>query len=117
MEKNIGNELKSHIEVINQISASQIEKIKAIVQTIINCYRNNGKVILFGNGGSAADAQHIAGEFVGKYKLERKSLPAIALTTNTSIISAIGNDYGFDVIFEKQIEGLVEKKISETLKI
>jgi len=65
---------------------------------------------LFGNGGSAADAQHIAAELVGQYKLKRKSLPAIALTTNTSILTSIGNDYGFDKIFERQIESLVTNK-------
>ena len=108
MEK-IKKELKEHIELINQVLAGQVRKIKEIAQLVIDCYRNNGKVILFGNGGSAADAQHIAAELVGKYKLKRKSLPAIALTTNTSILTSIGNDYGFDVIFEKQIEGLVKE--------
>jgi len=108
MEK-IKSELKEHIELINQVLGSWVEKIKEIANLVIDCYRDNGKVILFGNGGSAADAQHIAAELVGKYKLERKSLPAIALTTNTSILTSIGNDYGFDVIFEKQIDGSVKK--------
>lgn len=107
MKKQISVELEEHLKVIKELNPDKIEKA---VQIIVDCYKNKGKVILFGNGGSAADAQHIAAELVGKYKLERKSLPAIALTTNTSIISALGNDYGFDVIFEKQIEGLVEKK-------
>jgi len=106
----INAELKEHIELINQILNSQVGKIKEIAQLIIDCYKNNGKVILFGNGGSAADAQHIAGELVGKYQLERKSLPAIALTTNTSILSAVANDYDFSKIFERQIEGLVTNK-------
>ena len=110
MEEIIKNEIKEHIEVINETLSKQEKKIKEIIQLILDCYKNKGKVVLFGNGGSAADAQHIAAELVGKYKLERKSLPALALTTNTSIISAIGNDYGFDVIFEKQIEGLVKKE-------
>ncbi len=106
----IKNKLKEHIEVIREISISQEEKIKEISRLIIDCYKNGGKVILFGNGGSAADAQHIAGEFVGKYKLRRKSLPAIALTTNSSVMSAVGNDYGFDRIFERQVEGMVNNK-------
>ena len=106
----INAELKEHIELINQILNSQVGKVKEIAQLIIDCYKNNGKVILFGNGGSAADAQHIAGELVGKYQLERKSLPAIALTTNTSILSAVANDYDFSKIFERQIEGLVTNK-------
>jgi len=108
--KKIIAELKEHNKVIEKILSGQTEKINKIAQLIVNCYENNGKIILFGNGGSAADAQHIAAELMGKYKIKRKSLPAIALTTNTSIISALSNDYEFDIIFEKQIEGLVDKK-------
>jgi len=107
--KKIIIELKEHNRVIEKILSDQTEKINEIARLIINCYKNGNKVILFGNGGSAADAQHIAAELVGKYKIERKSLPAIALTTNTSILTSIGNDYGFDKIFERQIESLVEK--------
>lgn len=108
--KKIITELKEHNKVIEKILLEQIKKINEVAQLIVNCYENSGKVILFGNGGSAADAQHIAAELMGKYKIKRKSLPAIALTTNTSIISALSNDYEFDIIFEKQIEGLVDKK-------
>ena len=110
MEKIIKNEIKEHINLLNKILTRQGKKIKEIVQLILDCYKNGGKVILFGNGGSAADAQHIVAELVGKYKLERKSLPAIALTTNSSIISAIGNDYGFERVFERQVESLVSSK-------
>jgi N-acetylneuraminate synthase len=109
MEK-INNELKEHIEIVNRILDTQVEKIQEITDLITDCYKKGGKVILCGNGGSAADAQHIAAEFVGKYKLERKSLPAIALTANTSILTAIGNDYGFEKIFERQIENLVTER-------
>ena len=73
-------------------------------QMIISAYRRGGKVLLIGNGGSAADAQHIAGELVGRFKLERKALPALALTTNTSILTAIGNDYHYDVVFARKVE-------------
>ncbi len=76
---------------------------------IIECLKNNKKIIVFGNGGSAADAQHIVAEFIGRFKLERKSLPAIALTTNSSILTALANDYSFDTIFSRQCEGLVEE--------
>ncbi len=107
MKKQIGLELEEHLKVIKELGSDKIEKA---VQMIVDCYKNNGKVVLFGNGGSAADAQHIAAEFVGEYKLERKSLPAIALTTNTSIMSAVGNDYGFERVFERQIESMVESK-------
>jgi D-sedoheptulose 7-phosphate isomerase len=79
-------------------------KIAEIAQAIVAAYRRGGKVILLGNGGSAADAQHIAAEFVGRFYLERPALPALALHANSSIVTAIGNDYGFDEIFSRQIE-------------
>ena len=83
--------------------------IKEAVDLIIECYDNNGKIIVFGNGGSAADAQHFAAELIGRFKLERQSLPALALTTDTSILTAIGNDYGFDYVFARQCESLVNQ--------
>jgi len=107
MRKYIDAQLAEHSKTIKEIPLGKIEEIS---RAIINCYKNKGKVVLFGNGGSAADAQHIAGELVGKFKLERKSLFAIALTTNTSIMSAVGNDYGFERIFERQIESMVDDK-------
>ena len=110
MRKNIKSDLAEHIKVVKELALGFGEKIEKVSQMIINCYKSNGKVVLFGNGGSAADAQHIAAELVGKYKSERKSLPAIALTTNSSIISAIGNDYGFERVFERQVESLVSNK-------
>ena len=75
----------------------------------INCLQNGGKILIFGNGGSAADAQHIAAELVGRYKKERKGLSAIALTTDTSALTCIGNDYGFDRVFDRQVEALADK--------
>lgn len=71
-----------------------------------NCIKNGGKILLCGNGGSAADSQHIAAEIVGRFKKERKGLPAIALTTDTSILTSVGNDYGYDYIFARQVEAL-----------
>jgi len=82
------------------------EKLKRVVEIIYNALKNGNKILICGNGGSAADAQHFAAEIVGRFKLERKGFPAIALTTDTSILTAIGNDYGFDVIFERQVEAL-----------
>ncbi len=76
---------------------------------ITESLEKNGKIIIFGNGGSAADAQHMAGELIGRYLVERKSLSAIALTTDTSILTALGNDYGFENIFSRQCEGIVKK--------
>lgn len=71
-----------------------------------DCIQRGGKVLLCGNGGSAADSQHIAAEIVGRYKKERKGLPSIALTTDTSILTSVGNDYGYDYIFARQVEAL-----------
>jgi|TARA_B110000438_G_scaffold235709_1_gene232543 D-sedoheptulose 7-phosphate isomerase len=84
--------------------------IKSIIKSsklISSSLKNKHKIVSFGNGGSAADAQHFAAEFVGRFQKERKSLPAIAFTTDTSIITSIGNDYSFDKIFERQCESLV----------
>jgi D-sedoheptulose 7-phosphate isomerase len=73
---------------------------------IIMCLRAGGKLLFFGNGGSAADAQHLAAEFIGRFVRERAGLPAIALTTDSSILTAVGNDYGFDQIFARQVQAL-----------
>ena len=83
--------------------------INGAINLIIDCIKNGNKLIIFGNGGSAADAQHIAAELIGRFKLERKSLPAIALTTDSSILTSLGNDYSYDVIFSRQCESLVLK--------
>jgi D-sedoheptulose 7-phosphate isomerase len=80
--------------------------IYAIAETITQSFRNGGKLLLAGNGGSAADAQHIAGEFLSRLNFDRNPLPAIALTTDSSVLTAIGNDYGFDRAFERQVRGL-----------
>ena len=87
-----------------------VPQIRKAVDEIVRCYKRGGKLLIFGNGGSAADAQHFAAEMVGRFQMERKSLPAIALTTNTSVLTAIGNDYGFEKIFERQVEGLATRK-------
>ena len=90
----------------SKILTKQIQKA---VFLISNCLDKGNKVLIFGNGGSAADAQHMAAEFIGRYKLKRKSLPAIALTADTSVITAISNDYGFEEVFARQCESLVQK--------
>lgn len=82
----------------------QTDSIGNAADIISNAYKNGKKVLIFGNGGSAADAQHIAGEFEGRFMIERKALPCLALHTNTSIITALGNDYGFNYIFKRQLE-------------
>lgn len=80
--------------------------ILAISQAIAEAFRAGGKVLIAGNGGSAADAQHIAGEMLSRMNYDRNPLPAIALTTDTSVLTAVGNDYGFDQVFERQVRGL-----------
>jgi len=85
------------------------DEIEKSIWLITNCIKNGKKVIVFGNGGSAADSQHIAAELVGRYKLERKSFPALSLTTDTSILTSIANDYSFGSIFSRQCEGIVSK--------
>lgn len=82
--------------------------IATISQEIIRAYKNKKKVVLFGNGGSAADAQHIAAEFVGKFYKNRDPLPALAFHTNTSVVTATANDFGYDKIFERQVSSFVE---------
>lgn len=110
MKKNINEELAEHVLVIKKISKEQIKKIEEVSLLISKSLINGGKILLFGNGGSAADAQHIAGEMIGRLLLERESLPAIALTTNSSVVLALGNDYGFDTVFERQVAGLAQKE-------
>lgn len=107
-EKEIKNNIKKSASTIEKIS-SQINQIDESINKILDCYQKGKKVIIFGNGGSAADAQHIAAEFIGRFYLERESYPAIALTTDTSILTSLGNDYSFDVIFSRQCESLVSK--------
>ena len=83
-----------------------VPQIAAAAEEVLDALRGGGKLLLFGNGGSAADALHIAAEFVGRYMLERQALPAIALVANPSAVTAIGNDYGFDEVFARQVQAL-----------
>ncbi len=103
------NYLKDSLEIKSKFIKENEENLKKSISILMECLKNGKKILLCGNGGSAADAQHFAAEMVGRFKLERKGLPAIALTTDTSILTAIGNDYSFDSIFERQIEALGEK--------
>ena len=109
MRERIKDILLESIQVKEEILRNQISQIVAITQLIIDCLKKNGKVIVFGNGGSASDSQHIAAELVGRFKKDRSALAGIALTTNTSIITSLANDYGYDVIFSRQIEALGQK--------
>ncbi len=109
MENEIISSLENTIKVLEGVKEIS-PLIKKVSNEIINAYKNNKKVVLFGNGGSAADAQHIAAEFVGKFYKDRKSLPALAFNTNTSVVTATANDYGYDLIFERQVSSLVNEK-------
>jgi len=108
----IKNEIKKIItassEIINH-SSHLTNEIAETVNIISKCLCKGKKIILFGNGGSAADAQHIAAEFVGRFKMERISYPALALTTDSSVITSIANDYSYELIFSRQCESLVNR--------
>lgn len=101
-------ELNEHISVMEALYEME-PIIEEAGSKLVSCLQAGGKVLLLGNGGSAADAQHISAEIVGRYKTERKGLPAIALTTDTSILTAVSNDYGFESVFSRQVEALANK--------
>lgn len=109
MNSNIKNEFEEHIKVTQGTLKSINKKIEIAAKICVKSLRNKGKILIMGNGGSAADAQHIAAELVGRYKTERKGLAAIALTTDTSAITAIANDYGYLNVFNRQVEALAFK--------
>jgi D-sedoheptulose 7-phosphate isomerase len=102
----IQRRLRESAELKLRLGSAQLEPLQALIQATGRALRQGHKLIVFGNGGSAADSQHIAAELVGRYVRERRGLPAIALTTDTSILTSVGNDYGFDHIFERQVEAL-----------
>ncbi len=106
MEKRIKDIFQESIKVKEETLKTNLTGLIQAVYAITETLKNNGKVIIFGNGGSAADSQHMAAEFVGRFQKERRSLAAIALTTDTSALTALGNDYGFEIIFKRQLEGL-----------
>ncbi|BDV43741.1 phosphoheptose isomerase [Geotalea uraniireducens] len=99
-------QLRAHREVIEAIERDLAAPVAAVAELLIEAFRAGKKLLVMGNGGSAADAQHFVAEMVGRFKLERRGLPAVALTTDSSILTALGNDYGFDLIFRRQVEAL-----------
>lgn len=104
ISQHIQNSISAKQEILN--SKTHTEALIEAANTIITAFEAGNKVLIAGNGGSAADAQHIAAEWVARYKLERKGLPAIALSTDTSALTAIGNDYGFEHLFSRQVNAL-----------
>ena len=97
------------IQAVTYVKENLSAQVEQLADRIVKAFREGHKVILLGNGGSASDAQHIAAEFVGRFKKERPSLPALALNTNSSTLTAIGNDYSYDVVFSRQIDGFAQK--------
>ena len=110
MQSIIKNEFNSHLKVSQDSMASLTSAIEKAAKICIHGLKNGKKIVIFGNGGSAADAQHIAAELVGRYKTERRALAAIAITTDTSALTAIGNDYGYLKVFDRQLEALANKE-------
>ena len=109
MQSIIKYEFNEHLKASKKTMESVSESIEIAALLCIDSLKKGNKILLFGNGGSAADAQHIAAEIVGRYKTERKGLSAIALTTDTSILTAISNDYGYLHVFDRQVEALANK--------
>jgi len=102
----ISGAIRESVDLKEALFAGHRERILRIAETVFDAVKSGGKVMICGNGGSAADSQHMAAEFVGRYKLERRPLPAIALTTDTSALSCIANDYSFEDVFMRQTEAL-----------
>jgi D-sedoheptulose 7-phosphate isomerase len=102
-------ELKAHQSVLKHTVEQAGDVIGQIAESILNCFRQGNKLLICGNGGSAADAQHVAGEFVNRYHHDHAALPVIALTTDTSVLTCIGNDSAFENIFSRQVEALAKK--------
>lgn len=105
-KQDVLKEIDSHIEVSKLVAKELLTSISEACKLVVQTVESGNRIYLFGNGGSASDAQHIAAEFTGRFVKERKGLPAMALTTDTSALTAIGNDYGYERIFERQVEAL-----------
>ncbi|MDI6770759.1 MAG: D-sedoheptulose 7-phosphate isomerase [Anaerolineales bacterium] len=104
----IDTEFQSHVQTLEQTIQQSSALINEIASSIIRCFQKGNKLLLCGNGGSAADAQHVAAEFINRFRFDRAALPAIALTTDTSILTCIGNDSAFENIFSRQVEALAK---------
>ena len=109
IKKLITEVIETHKKLLAELEVSGVETIAAAADAIKKTLKQGGRVYICGNGGSAADAQHIAAELLGRFETERKALPIVALTTNTSVITSISNDYSYDNVFARQIEALVRK--------
>ena len=103
------DDIGAHVRVV-QAAVGQVPVLERIVERVLACFSAGGRLYVLGNGGSAADAQHIAAELVGRFKRDRRALPAVALTTDTSVLTAITNDVGGEAIFERQVNALVTER-------
>lgn len=109
MKEYIENMFQEAIEAHKEFSLNNAEILESMAKMIAECFLRGNKVLIFGNGGSAADAQHIAAEFASRFVMERPPLPAVALTTDTSLLTAVGNDYDFNDVFDKQVSALANE--------
>lgn len=107
MNAHIADSIEQHIELVRTLRERSIDRIADIAQLLIATVKRNGTIFWCGNGGSAADSQHLAAELIGRFQRERAAIASIALTTDTSALTAIGNDYSYGDIFKRQVEGLV----------
>lgn len=103
------NAFSEHVDVVERTLRECSSEIEKLISVAIETLKSGGKIAFIGNGGSAADSQHLAAEFVGRFARNRFPLPALALTTDTSILTALGNDFGFESVFSRQVEALLEK--------
>ena len=101
--------VRDSIAVKQEALEQNIDALEKVAQACIRCLKDGGTLFFFGNGGSAADSQHMAAEFIGRFQKERRALPAIALTTDTSILTSLANDYSYDIVFARQLEALGRK--------
>ena len=106
---NVREELTAHITAVRETVEQSEDVIEAIVRTIAGCFTGGGKLLACGNGGSAADSQHFVAEFMNRFQLNRRPWPAIALTTDTSVLTSIGNDIGYDAVFARQVDALARR--------
>ena len=108
MLKDVEDYLEKHLQTVQSVRGTLIPRIVECSELIISALKDGNKILIMGNGGSAADAQHFAAEMVGRFRRERRGLPALALSTDTSALTAIGNDYGFNAVFSRQVEALAK---------
>lgn len=110
MKEEIAKIIETHKQMVETLETSGIPVMEDAANTIVKSIKNGGTLYLCGNGGSAADAQHIAGEFIGRFLVNRKALPAVAFSTDTSVLTCVANDYSYEDVFARQVEGLMKKQ-------